>query len=363
MTILDRYIASQLARGWLLLFALLSILFALFTFIDELDRNTLNYQTLDALKYVAMSTLQRSFDLAPIIALLGTLVACVGLARSNELVAILTTGIPTWRQMLSAAMPASLLMLMLWPIGEFVAAPLAQQAEIGRQEARSGGSPYRLSKSGLWSTDGQNFYHIGGLDKSLHPQKIAVYDLDASGQLVSALYAEHAEILPNQQWRLHAVHSKQAQEKTENSPRQLHSAQQETLQRGGFWNREQLISQTRSAPTMSLADLHAQIGHLRETGQNLAGLPHIFWQRLALPVTTAMMVLLGLQLCLSMLLRRDFSSGMQIGVGVSVSIFFYLSSQIIYTAGALLDLNAIAVALSPTLLIMMATLFLIRYQP
>lgn len=365
MTLLDRYVARHLLSGWLMVFALLGILFGLFTFIDELERTTVNYQIRDALQYVVLTTPQRTLDLFPIIALLGTLLAYISLVRSNELVAILTTGLSNREQMLSAALPAALLMLLLWTAGEFVAAPLAQQAETSRQQAR-GGSAYRLEKSGLWSSDGMNFHHISCVDNALKPQKIATYTFSPQGDLQTALHAQHADIVQDKRWLLHNVQSKQVLVNTDTAAvstgPQVQTTQHSTLEQEGFWSLDQLRSQTLSAPSMSLRNLHTHIEHLRVTGQNLKRLPHLFWQRLVLPITSAAMVLLALQISLSMFIRRDLNFGAQVGIGVAISIFFYISSQIIYTAGLLLNTNAMLTAAMPLLLILTATLLLYRRQ-
>ena len=73
MGCLDRYIAWKLLQGWILVWLVMSAIFGLLAFIEELDRVTEHYQTLDALQFVLYTLPQRSMELAPVIILLGSL--------------------------------------------------------------------------------------------------------------------------------------------------------------------------------------------------------------------------------------------------------------------------------------------------
>ncbi|RLA53962.1 MAG: LPS export ABC transporter permease LptG [Gammaproteobacteria bacterium] len=364
MTILDRYIARNLASGWLLVLGLLTVVFSLFAFMDELGHATETYPVVQVLKFVALTTPQRMLDLFPVITLLGTLITYASLSRDSELVIIQAVGIPVSRQLRSAAMPAFLLMLLLWPVGEFISAPLYQLAETAREKARSGSDRDSiLNDNGLWSSDGEHFYHIGSLSQDLVPADVAVYDFSVEGHLVGALQAERAEIMADGSWRLHGVQIKKAGVDPRTGHQRLVTDHRQTLLRNGFWSAEELTSFTLSPASMSLRDLRNYLLRMQMTGENQGNLQYLFWQRAVLPATAAVMVVLAFQLSRGMLSRRDKNVGLQTGIGVAVSICFYLLSQIIHAAGTLFMVDARLVALAPILVVLCATMILRRYSP
>ena len=111
MGCLDRYIAWRLLQGWILVWLVMSAIFGLLTFIEELDRVTEHYQTLDALHFVLYTLPQRSMELAPVIILLGSMLALAGLNKNSEIIAIRAAGVSLLRFFRSVAIPAIALVL------------------------------------------------------------------------------------------------------------------------------------------------------------------------------------------------------------------------------------------------------------
>ena len=76
MKTLDRYIAANIVKGYLLVLALLLALFSFVSLLEELeDVGDGNYRMLDAIYYVLMTMPDRILTLAPVTALLGSLAA------------------------------------------------------------------------------------------------------------------------------------------------------------------------------------------------------------------------------------------------------------------------------------------------
>ena len=362
MTILDRYIAWNLAQSWLLLFTLFAVVFGLFAFIDELNHTTASYQANQALLFVLLTTPQRTLELFPVIALLGTLISYAMLARSNELVAIQTFGITAARQFLSAALPATLLMFLLWPLGEYIAGPLFQQADAARHKARNG-TAHVLGEAGLWSTDGDVYYHIGSLNQALAAEDVSVYRFDTQGRLTSALQARQGEIIEGRSWRLQAAQTKDAITDPETGGYRLVTSTKPTLVQEGLWSKAEITSLSLPTSSMTLRALREYLTYLKTTGQNQGTLRHQFWQRAILPIMTAVMVLLAFQLSHGMLRHREQNFGTQLAIGIAISLFFYLLSQIIYAAGTLIHFDPRLVATLPVVLVLSAALWLHFYRP
>ena len=138
MSILDRYISMALLKGWLIVLAVLTSVFGLLAFVEEVDRVRARYQAFDAFMYVVGTLPRIAMDLAPIVALLGTLIALAGLARNSEVIAMRAAGVSSRRFVGAVLIPALGLIVALYLFGEFVAAPAQQHAEEQRSVQRSG---------------------------------------------------------------------------------------------------------------------------------------------------------------------------------------------------------------------------------
>jgi lipopolysaccharide export system permease protein len=127
--ILHRYIGLSLAKGWLLVLLVLGTVFGLVSFIEELSRTQLDYGAAAVARYTLFSLPQQLVSLAPVIALLGSIVALANLQRFNELTIISCTGFPLRKLLIAIAGPTLVLMLCLWLCMEYFTPQLAQSAE------------------------------------------------------------------------------------------------------------------------------------------------------------------------------------------------------------------------------------------
>ena len=93
MKLLDRYIGTLVIKGYVLVMLILLSIFSFLALMQQLkDVGEGSYTTVDALFYVALTMPQRILDLAPVTALIGSLVALGTLAKHSELIAIRAGG-------------------------------------------------------------------------------------------------------------------------------------------------------------------------------------------------------------------------------------------------------------------------------
>jgi lipopolysaccharide export LptBFGC system permease protein LptF len=96
--IIYRYIAYQVLIGFIISTAVLLPLFSFFDLLDQLDdvgRGT--YRVIDAFTYTAMLLPRRFIQIAPFVALLGTVIALGKLAVNSELIALRVAGLSPLR--------------------------------------------------------------------------------------------------------------------------------------------------------------------------------------------------------------------------------------------------------------------------
>ena len=95
--LVDRYIGRAAVLGIAVVWFAMTLLFALFSLLDEIRDTQADYGTLDALWFVLLTAPRMAYQVFPVSALLGALVGVGGLAAANELVAFRTSGISRLR--------------------------------------------------------------------------------------------------------------------------------------------------------------------------------------------------------------------------------------------------------------------------
>ena len=174
--ILQRYIARNLVQGWLLVLLVIGSVFGLIAFITELERTRFDYDALAVARFTLYSLPQKLVMLAPVIALLGSIVALASLDRYNELTVMSCAGIPRKWLLRAIAMPTLLFMALLWVCLEYATPRLHQSAEQQRHTLRYRGD-VRIPDGGVWSRSGRRYLHLGQIREGGVPGDIDIYDV------------------------------------------------------------------------------------------------------------------------------------------------------------------------------------------
>jgi len=345
---IDRYIAWQLLKDWILVWLVMSAIFGLLAFVDELERIQYKYQTVDVVKYILYTLPQRSMELVPVIVLLGTILALARLNKNSEIIAMRAAGMPLTRFFRAVAVPALLLVALLYGVSEYVAAPLYQQAETDKNLARTGRANLLRGK-GLWSVDGQRFFNVRTLRHGKIPSDIYLFQFDTDGKLLNFIYAASAEPADDRSWKLLDATQKTLQNGV------LKTTFRKQLATGPFWSPDELPVLPLPITGMTLTGLYDYVQYLHSTGQNWQRAEQLFWQKIALPLTAGVMVLLATPIGASLRSQRSSAFGRNLAIGAGLGIGFYLLLQIINTGSALIGLPPAIVAFIPASLVLAAT--------
>ena len=351
--ILERYIGVSLIKGWLLVLAILGAVFGLISFTEELGRIEDGYQILDVVRYTLLSLPNQLVSLAPVIALLGSIVALANLDRHNELTIISCTGFPPVKLLRAIAIPTILLMAGLWVSMEYITPKLQQSAASERQNLRDGSNTW-LPGGGFWSTDGRRYIHIRRMYKDNIPGWISLFEFDKSRQLVRAVRADTAQVNEDRSWIFEKVREK----KRVRGKFETHDYQE--LEVENLWSSDELPTLSLHWDNMNLSVLYRYSQYLASNGQPMEKYLNTFWQKLLMPLTVCAMVLLATPISASITAGRDRSFGINIGIGAMVGIFFYLGTQIIFSLGQLLQWSMPVVAALPAVIILSCALLLLR---
>jgi lipopolysaccharide export system permease protein len=351
MRILDRYLAASILTSTLLVLGVLLALFSFIQFVDALgDVGKANYQLADAVRYVLLSLPRQSHEVFPMAALLGTTLGLSALAVDSELTAMRAAGVSLLR-IVGAAMKVGLVLaLVAVAIGEFLVPETEQLAERGRADALQ----IRIKQQkdqGLWMRDGSAYVHVGEVLPDLSLLKVDIYRFDANDRLQQHTSAERGRYA-DERWTLSGVSESTLTES------RVHSQTAREMDWSSTLAPDLFSVFTVRPEGLSILQLHRYIQHLDLNKQNTGPYALAFWQKLAAPFATVVMMVLAIPFVFSQ--QRSGGVGARLFTGIVIGLAFFVVSRGFGYFGLLYGVPAVVGALLPTLVFFAAALVLLR---
>ena len=286
MEILDRYLARAVLGGVLSVLAVMVTLYSIISFAGDANNiGNADYTLWSAIEFTLLSMPRQLYELFPIAVLLGTVMGLGGLASGGELVVIRAAGVSLLRIIFSVMKAALVLIVLAMVIGEAIAPPMSQYAQL--MKVRTLSQKISLNTDyGLWARDGQVFIHVHRVESDGRLTGIQLYNFDDKQQLqsiVSAARAHHQ----GEDWQLQKV------VQTEFSPQGIKKKSFNHL----LWKsllKPELVDVVSIQPELlSIWKLKDYIDYLQENNLDAAQYELSFWNKLMMPLTIAAMVLLA----------------------------------------------------------------------
>jgi lipopolysaccharide export system permease protein len=352
--ILDQYIGSSFAKGFLLVILLLASIFSFLDLVEELeDVGKGYYRISDALFFVALTVPGRIVSLAPVAALLGCILGLGILDQCNEFVAMRAAGVSPRRIGWSAMKTGFLLMLVVAAGIQFAVPELAQRAWKNRVTAISGTLSLRTDEeTGFWFRDGLRFISIQDMVYGRVPTDIDIFEFSDQGRLNVFTHAEEAHHLTNGKWMLLDVTQRIIGEQD------VRLQTYPTLQWNAFLTPHRDTVMELEPENLSLTDLYSYTRDLRRRGQNAERYETALWQKLSIPLATGAMILIAIPFLFGG--YRTVTTGQKVLLGAGVGIAFYLGGEIINQIGLALNLMPALPAIAPVVLLLAVALYLLR---
>lgn len=351
MNILEKYIGRSLASSVLSVIAVLLVLFALMGFVSEFDQvGRHKYTIWHALGYSLLRLPERLYQLFPLATLLGTMIGLGALSRNSELVVIRSSGVTLSRLILAIMKTAFILIAAAIFIGEVIAPPVQQYANLNRIKALS--SEISLNTEyGLWARDGKTFIHVRRVTDEGKLKGITLYQFSDRQVLKSVIRAPSAEHIDNS-WLLYEV-NKTTIENNIVTKKQLKEMSWESLLDPGLVN---VISVT--PEMLPIWKLDSYITYLEENGLDASQYKLAFWSKLIMPITILAMVLIAIPFVF--VSQRQTPIGKQILIGFLVGLIFFILSKLAGQMGIVYQLHPLLVVSLPTMLVMGIALTMLR---
>lgn len=352
MSIFFRYLSRELLRGYALVTVILVGLFSLITLADELDKvNQGDYGMADAFLFTLMTAAKQSYDLLPVIMLLGTVFALGMLAGSGQLVAIRALG-ASLRDLFAMVLQTALVIIgIVLLLAQFGIPQLEHSAHTMRAEKLSAESSL-LGSQGLWARDGLRFLNVKAFELGRIPLAISIYEFAPDQGLATYMHAESARILPDRQWQLRNVWVKHsdAGENTAN----FH----DSLVWDTFLDDQQIGALSIPAESLAPTDLFRYIRDLQQRGQASERYALALWRQLSVPVAALLMAMIAVPVATGS--NRSSTAAKRIMQSSAVGLLFYLVSTAVSYLGLLAGSNAALTTFGPLLLLALAAWLMLR---
>jgi lipopolysaccharide export system permease protein len=344
VNILDRYLARTVLMHTLLVMVVLLALMSLVTFIGQQDDiGQGNYDVTGAFFVTLLQLPQQAYQLLPIGAMIGAIIALGGLARDSELTVIRAAGVSVARIALSAAMAGLVVAALLWVIGEYFAPPADQYARQYKIFSRYSQLEFAGSRS-AWVREGPYFINVRRQAAENLFGGVYVYEVDADRRLRMVGRAETASQDATGRWVLSNYAETRLDEDavTARTVERLVTSQRLNADFLGV-----AVSEPSSLP---LADLHAYRKHLEANQLDSSTWEIAFWSRISRLVAAVAVCVFAVPFAFGPL--RSAGAGARTVLGIMAAVLFVLLTQTLENSGQVYGLNPLVVAWVPTALLL-----------
>jgi lipopolysaccharide export system permease protein len=347
ITRLDRHLGSTILGYSAMVLAVLLTLTSLFTFISQQDDiGTGTYDVRAAFLYTLLSMPQQVFELFPISALIGGILGLGALARDSELTVMRAAGVSPLRLGGAAAMAGTVVLGVMWVVGEYVAPPADHY---GRQlKVFSKFSEFNAAGSrSSWSKDGPLMVNIrqqtaGNLFGGMY-----LFELGPDREIRRIVRADRAADLGGSTWRLENFAETRFEEDRTEAERAPSREIQASL------NRDFVGLAVVSPDALPVRGLRDYVRHLRANGLESQAYEVAMWSRIARTASAVLVCLLAVPFALGPL--RSSGAGARTVAGILLGVLYFLVNRTMENSAQVYDLDPMVAAWTPTALLAMVT--------
>jgi len=349
MRILNRYIGSHVIGSTLIVVFVLMGIESFMEFITQLsDIGKGHYGIVNVLLFVPLQLPSDLYQLFPMMGFLGSLMGLGRLASSSQLIVMRAAGVSIVQIMVSVLRAALLMIIVVTVIGEWFAPQWQRQATHLKAVAIGGNQAHLKS---IWLHRGNSYINIGLIQSSSTISDITRFDFDMKDRLTRITYARSGRFVKNE-WRIYNI------EETDLRGNRLISKTRSSEPLSMDLEPQFLKQVKQSVDQESLFTLFRNILYLEKTGLVTSQYQYAFWKRLIQPVTTIIMICLGIPFIFGSL--RSASMGFRIMMGVMIGFGFYMLNQFFGPITLVYQFPPLLAALLPTILFLIAYAILLK---
>ncbi|HMJ49584.1 MAG TPA: LPS export ABC transporter permease LptG [Burkholderiales bacterium] len=353
MRTINRYLRQHIFSSTLLVFSALLALFALLDLIHELGDLSGNYQLRNILLYVLLTVPGHIYELFPIAAMIGTLIALAQLVVHSEYTVIRVSGVSAKSVALSVLQTGLIFAALTFVFGEFIA-PITEHAAHEMRLKALKQVVFQEFRSGLWVKDELSFVNVSQILPDSTLIGVKIFEFDPQQRLRAISFAKEGKYLRDNKWRLSNVE----QTRFDDQGTRIDSVAEANWY--SVLNPDILNVLMVVPEQMSAWNLYLYTEHLRENNQKTARHDLALFKKLIYPVAVLAMMLLALPF--AQYQRRTGGISAKIFAGIMLGLGFHFLNNLFAHVGLLNDWPPLFSALAPTLLVFTAAMALMWWE-
>lgn len=319
MRLLDGYIAKAVFFAVLVVLLIIVGLDSVFSFVAELEELEGEYQILQALMYILLTTPRRIYEFIPIATLIGCLIGLGALANTSELTVMRAAGISVMRIVYAAVKPVMFFVFGALMLGQFVVPKTEQYAQSERTR-QIDGSEALSSRYGYWFRDDDAYVHIKAIQPNGVLYGVARFTYDDNQNLVASDYSERA-LFQGDHWVLFNV-KETAFQQNRAVVNQVDSLRWDSDITPSFLSIVAL-----KPDDLSITGLLSYARQLAAQGLESGEYYFAFWKKVLQPFATIVMVFIAISFIFGPL--RSVTMGQRITAGVVTGLGFNYGQELL----------------------------------
>lgn len=368
--LLHREVASSVA------FVLLAFI-ALFFFIDFVEQISGSAARRmgagQALMLAALEVPSRTYELAPIALLIGTIFALARMAQACEFTILRTAGLAPQRALALLLLPGAVVGLLAFTLGETIV-PAAERQAVELSAQATGRAT--VGSAGVWLKDASatserarsSAVHVAAASTASGLMGVTVYEFDADNRLVRRVRAAQAAVQADGQWLLRDVElndwPQAGTAAVDDEAPQVKQARLVELRWRASLTPSVVAAAVLPLQTMSTIELWRYSRHLQSQEQAASRYQVQFLKRALYPLACVVMVALALPF--AYLHARGGGVSLKVFMGILLGISFVLVNNLFTHVGMLREWSPWVAASVPSavylLLSLAAFVWLVRFR-
>ncbi|CAG0985061.1 Lipopolysaccharide export system permease protein LptG [Methylophilaceae bacterium] len=350
MNLLNRYLLKEITSSILLIMLALLAMFSFFDLIQELESiGKGSYGIGNVMLFVLLSAPGHVYEVVPVAVLVGTMYALGRLSRHSELIILRVSGISISRLTWSLLRIGLVFALLTFVIGEFVTPVSEKTAQRMRIKATDSVIAQDF-RSGLWIKDGSSFVNVEEVLPDATLLNVHIYEFDQEFHLRTISNAKTGEF-EEDGWNLGEVTQTLFEEDKIKSV-YFPDATWRSLIRPELLNVLLVVPEK-----MSARNLYSYITHLSENKQKTSRHEIALSAKIVYPLACMVMVILALPF--GFLQQRSGGTSSKIFFGIMLGVVYQVMNRVFVHLGLLNDWSPLFSTVVPTLLFLMAGLFML----
>ena len=361
MNRIERYLAQIVVSYTLLVMLVLLVIFGFFEFMNQVSKLTETYTLAKGTLYTLLKLPVYSYEIFPIVLVIGTLMGLGSLANQSELTVLRVTGWSIKRILWAVLKTALMMWLVIAMLGEWVAPSSEAYAKKLRAEALNQSFSVG-SKSGLWIKDENRYIHVDRVVSSTELRNITIYEL-SHGALTKLSSVQNASYLKDH-WQFNQAVEQSLKFTDANieidSQAILPQLSVEVnsldrLEMSFPLKPEKLQNLDIETRYLSAWDLYQYIQFLQANDLETGVHELEFWRKVSMPLVVIAMIAIVFPLIFGSI--RQVSMGQRVFLGVLLGMGFHLLNQLMGNLTVVYQWPIAIGALLPALILLAIAMF------